>query len=56
MQWLPSLLGAGLVQDLLLDIWPPEQELQEDQQLHPPLINPNREKCDGFYNMQDKID
>ena len=39
----PPLLGAGLLQLRVLDLWPPEQEPQEDQQLQLPWITPDRE-------------
>lgn len=58
MQWLPPPLGAGLLQLLVLDFWPPEQDPQEDQQLHWPLINPDKKKelvvyrwCQGLIGM-----
>lgn len=39
-QFLPCRLGAGLLHRLLLDLRPPEQEPQDDQQLHSPFITP----------------
>lgn len=40
----PPLLGAGLSQLRVLDLWCPEQDPQEDQQLQLPWITPERDK------------
>lgn len=40
MQCWPPLLGAGLLQLRVLDLWPPEHDPQEDQQLQLPWITP----------------
>lgn len=42
MQYWPPLLGAGLLQLRDLDLWPPEHDPQEDQQLQLPWITPER--------------
>lgn len=39
-QWRPPPLGVGLLHVRVLDLWPPEQGLQEDQQLQLPWITP----------------
>ncbi|MEQ2198097.1 hypothetical protein XENOCAPTIV_007820, partial [Xenoophorus captivus] len=44
MQCWPPPLGAGLLQLRVLDLWPPEQEPQEDQQLQLPWITPGMQK------------
>lgn len=46
-QWWPPPLGAGLLQLRVLDLWPPEQDPHEDQQLQLPWITPERENRCG---------